>query len=69
MATRLTDDQRLARLKHELNYAGHRAYSLDNMETKTAFKAFARVDKLKERIEVLKKSIADKAAKAKKTDG
>ncbi len=64
MATRLTDNQRLSRLKHELNYAGHRAYSLDNLETNTAVKAFERVDKLKERIKVLEKSIADKAVAA-----
>ena len=55
----ITDSERLARLRQELNYAGHCAYSRDNMETEAAAKAFERVDKIKEQIKVLEKKVAE----------
>lgn len=42
--------RKLARLRNDLNCVGHRAYSMDNLESKAAVQAFAKLDRIKAEI-------------------
>lgn len=52
-------EQRLERLKSELDYVGHRAYSRDDLNSKPAIRDFARLDSLRLEIRVLTANLSE----------
>jgi len=51
--TPATKRRKLARLRADLDCAGHRAYSMDDINSKSAVKAFAKVERIKAEIKEL----------------